>query len=301
MLKKIRQFLSVFLLLLGVSYASFYIYNHRALFKPLGHTNIYTLISVYVLNIVMFFVLVLVLIATLVLCGLKINIIENIKLNAHSMIVNFFIPGQGGPAYRGAYLYKIHNLKVKKYILATLIYYGIYALISFLFLFMFNLTIWQTLLIALFILLISYLVIKRFTKTSHLKTRDLTINFKTIGLLFIATLIQLIIQAVIYGVELHTINSKIHLTQVITYTGAANLALFVSLTPAAIGIRESFLIFSKKLHHISTANIISANIIDRSVFIVFLLTLAGSISIYHLYVRLSKNRELESNNKLEVV
>ena len=217
------------------------------------------------------------------------------------MIVNFFIPGQGGPAYRGAYLYKIHNLKVKKYILATLIYYGIYALISFLFLFMFNLTIWQTLLIALFILLISYLVIRRFTKSSHLKTRDLTINFKTIGLLFIATLIQLLIQAVIYGVELHTINSKIHLTQVITYTGAANLALFVSLTPAAIGIRESFLIFSEKLHHISTANIISANIIDRSVFIVFLLTLAGSISIYHLYVRLSKNRELESNNKLEVV
>lgn len=296
MVKKIRRYLSYFLLLIVLAYASYYFYNHRSLFKPLAHTNIYTLISVFLLNLVLFLALVLVLIATLVICGIKINFIENLKLNAHSMIFNFFIPGQGGPAYRGAYLFKIHKLKIKKYVLATLIYYGVYAVISFLFLFMFNLPWWQTALIGLLIIIISYLVIIKFSSSSQLHSKDLVISLKSIGLIFIATLIQLLVQAVIYGVELHTINSKIHLTQIITYTGAANLALFVSITPAGIGIRESFLIFSEKLHHITTANIISANIIDRSVFIVFLLTLLGSIFIYHLYIKLAKEDRLTTNN-----
>ncbi|HEY5152784.1 MAG TPA: hypothetical protein VII55_02310, partial [Candidatus Saccharimonadales bacterium] len=63
-------------------------------------------------------------------------------------------------------------------------------------------------------------------------------------------------------------------SQAIIYTGAANLALFVSLTPGAIGFRESFLVFSRHLHHISDNTIVAVNILDRSVYIVFLLILA---------------------------
>jgi uncharacterized membrane protein YbhN (UPF0104 family) len=101
-------------------------------------------------------------------------------------------------------------------------------------------------------------------------------------LLFLATVLQAIVQVTIYAVELHSVNHHISLSQIITYTGAANLALFVSLTPGAIGIRESFLIFTEHLHHISSANIILANVIDRSVYLIFLLILVVLVSIWQI-------------------
>jgi len=64
---------------------------------------------------------------------------------------------------------------------------------------------------------------------------------------------------------------------VVIYTGAANFALFVSITPGAIGFRESFLLFSQHLHHIDSSTIVAANLIDRSVYIVLLLLLAAGI------------------------
>jgi uncharacterized membrane protein YbhN (UPF0104 family) len=73
---------------------------------------------------------------------------------------------------------------------------------------------------------------------------------------------------------------------VLSYTGAANLALFVSLTPGAIGFRESFLYFSQSLHHITTAQILSANLIDRAVYVIFLLLLLLVVLIMHVGKRL---------------
>jgi uncharacterized membrane protein YbhN (UPF0104 family) len=101
----------------------------------------------------------------------------------------------------------------------------------------------------------------------------MNLGARTIGYLIFATVLQSIIQLGIYAIELHSVNSHITAMQMITYTGAANLALFVSLTPGAIGIRESFLIFTRNLHHISSANIVIANVIDRSVYLVFLILL----------------------------
>jgi uncharacterized membrane protein YbhN (UPF0104 family) len=86
----------------------------------------------------------------------------------------------------------------------------------------------------------------------------------------LATVIQSVIQITIFAVELDYVNPNISVHQAVTYTGAANFSLFVALTPGAIGIRETFLLLSRHLHHISSANIISASIIDRAVFIVFL-------------------------------
>ena len=51
---------------------------------------------------------------------------------------------------------------------------------------------------------------------------------------------------------------------------AANFSLFVAITPGAIGIREAFLVFSESLHHIPHDIVISANILDRGIYVVFL-------------------------------
>ena len=88
--------------------------------------------------------------------------------------------------------------------------------------------------------------------------------------LFAVTCGQLMTQALIYGIEIHSLNVSSSLARVISYTGAANFSLFVSLTPGAIGFREAFLEFSRQLHHFSTATILAANVVDRGVFLVFL-------------------------------
>jgi uncharacterized membrane protein YbhN (UPF0104 family) len=55
-----------------------------------------------------------------------------------------------------------------------------------------------------------------------------------------------------------------------SYAGAANFSLYVSITPDGVGIREAFLVFSQHIHHVSTKDIVSANVIDRAVYVVFL-------------------------------
>jgi uncharacterized membrane protein YbhN (UPF0104 family) len=106
--------------------------------------------------------------------------------------------------------------------------------------------------------------------------------------MFVATLCQLFVWAVIYYVELRAVHTGASLLQAITYGGAANFALFVSLTPGAIGFREAFLAFSKQLHHISTSGILAASVIDRSVFVVFLGLMALAILGTHANQRFKK-------------
>ena len=167
-------------------------------------------------------------------------------------------------------LKRIKHLKVRNYVFVTLIYYMFYAIISSLLLLVSTRPLWQSLGASILVGIISFIVIYLFVNRSHIKITDLNMSKTNIGLLFGATLLQALIQVAIYGVELHSVNPHIGISQMITYTGAANFALFVALTPGAIGIREAFLLFTRHLHHISSANIIAANVIDRAIFIIVL-------------------------------
>ena len=121
--------------------------------------------------------------------------------------------------------------------------------------------------------LISFLVISFAKKQFEKKGKQIKLQFtraKLTRLVFL-TLAQATTQAIIYGIELHSLHPiGFTIKRVISYTGAANFSLFVSLTPGAIGFREAFLEFSQKLHHFTTASILAANIIDRGVFLIFL-------------------------------
>ena len=145
-----------------------------------------------------------------------------------------------------------------------------YAIIASILLLVASRPLWQALVATIIVGLISWLVIYLFVNRSHIKTAELTISRPSLAYLLGATLLQAVIQVAIYGVELHSVNSHISISQMITYSGAANFSLFVALTPGAIGVREAFLLFTRHLHHISSANIVAANVIDRAVFIVVL-------------------------------
>jgi uncharacterized membrane protein YbhN (UPF0104 family) len=98
----------------------------------------------------------------------------------------------------------------------------------------------------------------------------LDIAKRSFWLIGLGAILLLLVTVGIYFSEIIHIDASVSLWQVIIYAAAANLALFVSLTPGAIGIRESFLLLSQQLHHIDTTTVVGASIIDRAFYVGFL-------------------------------
>ncbi len=286
MRRRLRPIISLFLLFVAISVGVYYLAHHKNLVDQLGNTPLLTTSTVLLLYLGIFGALLLILSASIRICNRQFGRKENVLLNAHSLFINFFIPGQGGPAYRGIYFYKRHGLKVRNYAVVTLLYYAFYAVISVFLLLLYVRPLWQTLLGVILIAGACMVIIKKYSSRAKIHKDDLNLSGRNVLYLLLATGLQIIIFIAIYGTELHSVNKHIALSQVITYTGTANLALFVSLTPGAIGIRESFLIFTEHLNHISSANIVIANVIDRSVYLAFLLLLMVLTVVLHLKGRL---------------
>lgn len=273
MRKKIRLLVSVLLVVATLAFGVYFIAGHRDLVTQLKHTPPLTILWVLLLDVVMFGVLLLVLGATLRVCARKLPLRENVLLNAYMLFINFFIPGQGGPAFRGVYMLRRHQLKVRYYVAATLFYYMLYGIVGIFLLLLGSLPWWQTAVAVCVMAATGVAAMKLYARHAKLQVRELRITRATVLYLLAATILQALVQVVIYVVELHSSGTHVGLGQALIYTGAANLALFVGLTPGAIGIRESFLVFTEHLHHISSGSIVVANVIDRSVYLIFLLAL----------------------------
>ncbi len=215
-------------------------------------------------------------ISTLRLVKIKASGRESILLTAYTAVVNFFGPLQSGPAARAVYLKRRYSVDLKKYSVATLVYYFFWAAFSGIFLLSGLLKWWLIPLLAICVTLL-YLL----SKHEFIKNKMRLLDLKAWYLLALATFAQISIITVIYFIELHSVTPATHFSQAIIYTGAANFALFVSITPGALGFRETFLVFSKHLHHISNSSIIAANIIDRSVYLIVLIILALIIVLTH--------------------
>ncbi|HVU68639.1 MAG TPA: lysylphosphatidylglycerol synthase domain-containing protein [Ktedonobacteraceae bacterium] len=258
------------MLILAATIAAFgyYLATHPGTVDRLRHLPPGTLAVLLALNILSFACLVLATRASLHLYDKKMGRQENILFNAYSSLINFFGPGQSGPDFRGAYLKKRLQLGVKQYLFATLIYYGFFAVISVLFMFAGARPWWQTALLAAGAGAVSLVVIRNYRRRGRVGTARLDVRH--IGWIGLATLLQLAAQVAIFGVELHTVGAQASFGQVLSYTGVANIAIFVALTPGAIGIREAFLLFSQRLHHIDSSTIVAANVVDRGVYLIFL-------------------------------
>lgn len=271
----------------------YYLANHPETIDQLRNTSPLSLAALLLLYGGWIFALILVAGISLRLYGKTMSWKENSLFNVYSVLINFFGPGQSGPVFRAAYLKKRLGLRIKQFTVATLIYYGFYALISVFFMFVGTRPWWQTTLLMITVAGVSFATVRWYSrKKAHLE-REPGFNIANVALLFGATLLQMIFQAIIFGVELHEANASASLGQTLSYTGVANLALFVALTPGAIGIREAFLLFSQNLHQISSGFIVAANIIDRAVYLVFLGLMFAMVLATHakdkLHVRQIKN------------
>jgi uncharacterized membrane protein YbhN (UPF0104 family) len=215
--------------------------------------------------------LALILDACLRICNIKLPVSENLVLNAYSTFLNYFLPGQGGVILRGLYLKARRNLPIYRFLLVTLIYYVCYAAVSTALLIGGVRSWWQTLLAIAIVSGGAYLFARYYAGRKHLSGHGLTLSLDNMVYLGIATCLQAICQVGLYWVELNSVAPGLKLGQIMSYTGAANFALFVSVTPGAIGIRESFLFFSQRLNHVTNTAIVGANVLDRSTYIVFLI------------------------------
>jgi uncharacterized membrane protein YbhN (UPF0104 family) len=191
-------------------------------------------------------------------------------LNAYSTFLNYFLPGQGGPMLRGLYLKGRYKLPFRRYLFTTIIYYMFYAAVSMVLLIGGVRTWWQTLIGVLVVSVGAYFGGRFYARKHHFNSRGLNFSLESMSYLLLTTCLQAICQVAIYWVELNSIVPGFKIGQVMSYTGAANFSLFMSITPGAVGIRESFLFFSQQLHHITNDVIVGANVLDRSIYILFL-------------------------------
>ena len=216
------------------------------------------------------------------ICRKTIDLTETLLLTSYSTLVNFFGPLQSGPGFRAIYLKKKHDVSIKSYGISTLVYYASFGAISLL---MLSYGFQPIIAAVAFVLILAGIIFG----ASYISRKhpELTDHTKQVSKVICFTAVQIGIVLTIYLLELRKVNSHISLSQAIVYTGAANLALFVSLTPGAIGFRESFLLFSQRLHHIDTNTILAASVIDRAIFFVVLLLLFIFTSIFHIRDRLT--------------
>lgn len=235
----------------------------------------------------------------------KIPPVENLLVTGYSSIVNFFGPLQSGPGFRAVYLKKKYGVRIRNFFGVSLIFYGFFGLINALIIiialaYKFNFSFVGFLLISLLAVIVLVAIVKapsldwlrtRVTNFSLvLKIKDR--NFWMIGL---GALLVALVTTGIYYMELLHVDAAVSPLQVVVYSAAANMALFVSLTPGAIGIRESFLLLAQQIHNISTDAIVGASIIDRAFYVAFLLLLFAVLVVVsnrkHLPLPRLKSRE----------
>lgn len=273
----VRSLVALSVLLLTTAASLIFLQRHPSVGRQLLGTSpiiLGLLLGLYLLFMVSLW---LIFRSSLIICNVRLPQRETLLVTAYSSIINFFGPLQSGPAFRALYLKKQHAVSLKQYTSASLVYYFFYACYSALFLIV-GVFGWLILPVGLLLLGGVFFFLRRPLAKVSLRFRQLgQLSWRGIVLTALATLLQVSIFAVIFYVELHSVNHGVSVRQAFIYTGAANFALFVSLTPGAIGFRESFVLLTQQLHHIPDATVIAASLLDRGVYVAMLLLLGVAI------------------------
>ncbi len=269
-LKRLRQFIGYFVILVTIAVFALYIRSHREVIDQLKSTDIVTIILIVLLYGMMTGLLAVLYKVMTDICKINVPPKENLLLTMYSSVVNFFGPLQSGPGFRMVYLKRKYKINLASYIGVSLLYYLFFGVFSGLMLIS-GLFGYYTLAFLVVLPVVAYFMLPTILLHPVVRKRIPTLlPWKSLGILAGLSLVQVLLVSLIYFAEISSIQAGVNFGQALVYTGAANFALFVSLTPGALGFRESFLYFSKSLHGIDQATIVSANIIDRGVYLLFL-------------------------------
>lgn len=273
-----RRYVGPVLIVLVALLFWWYVDNHPGMLEPLGQVPLVVLPIILLLYAAVLITNSVVTARTIAMNKKTYPFSGSLQLTTYSTLVNFFGPLQSGPGFRAVYLKKKLGLSIKGYTAATTLYYGAFTVINIVLLLGVK---YPLLALALIfpLAIAGYLVFRR------QNISVLIINGLIIGLV---TALQVAVMVAIYYIELHAVGHNASLGNTLAYTASANLALFVSLTPGAIGIRESFLYLAQSLHQVPSETIIAASLLDRAVYIIFLALVFTASSGLHIKQKLTR-------------
>lgn len=266
-----------------------YLFTHPHVVGVLGRVSAAAVLGILLAYTVAFVGLAIVLYYSVRLYGKRVSSSETVLLNAYSSVTNFFGPGQSGSGVRAVYLKVKHGLKVRSFIFSSLIYYAVYSVLSIMML-LAGAGEWVWAIVAALAACLLSFGIMRVYQRRNRRTDGIVNPIALLGIL-IGTLIQLTSLAVVYYLEVTSVQHGISLAQAISYAGGANMSLFIAITPGAIGVREALLVLVRSLHHIDNNTIVAAGVIDRAAYLVYLGLLFMVIAAMHGRSRLAAFRK----------
>lgn len=282
LINRFKKELSIAILLLVFVLFIMYIIKNPSIIESIKNASILSIFVIFIIYAIFLF-------ANYLL--IKISILPFIKnpnntelflVSIYSTLVNFFGPLQSGPGYRAAYFKSKHGVKITQYAKITLLYYIFFMAFSVLMLF-----IGSGYVLALLLGMVVFGIVV-YKKGVFLGFDKIIVS--KISLLAIT---QLFLGVILFFSELYFTGAHPSLESSISYTGAANLSVIVSITPGAIGIREAFLVLSQSIHGISNDQIIAANVLDRSIYFLFLTVLFFLSSGLHIKQKLGFKKSVQ--------
>lgn len=282
-LKRNKRTLAIIVIVSFILLFGYYVYAHPEIIQDVLDIGFYNVLLIIILYSGVVLTNVGIVYATIRLCHKNLPLKSSLLLTVYSSVINFFGPLQSGPAVRAVYLKTKIGLRIRDYTIAMIFYYLSYGVINVALLFITKLP-----LLSVAGIIIAFIATA--LGTAKLGFGNLK---KFVFYILIATMVQIACLILIYFVELNAINPLAHysLAQAVAYAASANLSLFVSLTPGAIGIREAFLVLSQSLHNIPLDSIVAAGIVDRAIYIFFLILLfivSSGLHLKSMFVRTLK-------------
>ena len=193
-------------------------------------------------------------------CEASIGIREGLLLTVYSTVANFFGPLQSGPGVRAAYLKAKVGVRLRDFTLATIVYYLAFGAVNVSLLFARTLP-WLT--AVGLVLTIALVGVVAWRSGAGRRT--------TTAAIAVVTALQALLMTAVYYVELNAVGGPgADAVQSLVYSASANLSLFVSITPGAIGFREAFVALTQAWHGIGGDAILAASIVDRAFYVLFL-------------------------------
>lgn len=283
---KNNKTLKVFILTLTLLLFAYYYFTHQEQFSIIGTLSWWQVLLIIFGQSIVFISNVLIMIVFVSFIKKRLHFIDSARITAYSSLINFFGFLQGGVALRALYLKHKVAMTYKRYVVLTSIQYLVLFSMSALFIFIgigltnglsyaLIITISMIALIAGIITIMHRLRVifinRLFNKLHEISS---IIQSKLIITLLIVMLLQLIGSMLANFVELQAIGANVTLGGLLVYTGVAQFAVVIAITPGAIGIREALLLIAQNQMDLTSQDIILAATVDRIVYVITLVLLA---------------------------
>ena len=313
-----KKLFSIFVLILILALAFFYIYKNFSDFKSLTLVSphlIFYIVIFFLINYIFIGIITRELIASL---NVKLSHKESFMISVFTGFYNLITPLRGGMAARAVYLKKKHNFSYSNFFatlsasyVLTFLIAGFLGLLSTYLIYSKEGILSIPLLILFLGAFTSMLLIITISPKFKLTKNSLVnkfinvingwhlikSNIKLVSTISILTIIQILIASYMLQLQFQVFGIEISFMKCLFLSSIGSLSILIAITPANLGIAEAVTVFSALTIGISAAESLSAAILGRLIQTVILFIL-GPIFSYILIKPL--NSSSENGNKITV-